>query len=203
MSLSSARCCNKHYWECICRLSIRKGQNTISHFEINFLILLEILHIFNIWIILNNYSTPCSGVLLEKLIVPHLVKKLQFSKELSSSSILSQINPVPRYLLKIYSNIIHPSGLGLPRGLFTSCFPTKALFGPLLSLSLPYVPHDPPITFPLILSSELHLVRSTYFEDPHYVMSCNPLLPFSLRPQIQSVARNVIPLTVHMTYFYY
>ena len=45
-------------------------------------------------------------------------------------SILGQPNPVhipTSHLLKIHPNIIHPSRLGLPSGLFPSGFPTKTL----------------------------------------------------------------------------
>jgi len=108
-----------------------KSQNTASHFVINFIILLEIFHLFRIWTIWNNYPTTCSGVLLEKLIFSHLAKKLRCSKELLTPHILSQISAVPHYL-KIRTNIIRPSPLGSLSCLFPSNFPTKALFGSLL-----------------------------------------------------------------------
>jgi len=49
---------------------------------------------------------------------------------------LSQIDPAhnPKFhFLKIHFNIILPLRLGLPSGLFPSCFPTKALYTPLIS----------------------------------------------------------------------
>ena len=51
-------------------------------------------------------------------------------------SILGQPNPVhipTSHLLEIHPNIIHPSTLGLPSGLFPSGFPTKTLYTPLSS----------------------------------------------------------------------
>ena len=50
--------------------------------------------------------------------------------------ILGQPNPVhipTSHLLEIQPNIIHPSTLGLPSGLFPSGFPTKTLYAPLSS----------------------------------------------------------------------
>jgi hypothetical protein len=47
---------------------------------------------------------------------------------------------LPIHLLKIYFNIIFPSNLGLPSGLFPSGFRTKTPYAPLLS---PYVLHWP------------------------------------------------------------
>ena len=45
--------------------------------------------------------------------------------------ILNQFDPVhthTSHFLKIHRTIIHPSILGLPSGLFPSCFPTKTLY---------------------------------------------------------------------------
>ena len=50
--------------------------------------------------------------------------------------LLSQLHPVhtpTSHFLKIHFNIIPHLSLGLPRGLFPSGFPTKALYTPLLS----------------------------------------------------------------------
>ena len=43
---------------------------------------------------------------------------------------LNQMNPIPRvdnYFFKIHSNIVLPSALGLPRGLFSVGLPIKML----------------------------------------------------------------------------
>jgi hypothetical protein len=82
---------------------------------------------------------------------------LQYSQE-QPVSVLSQIDPVyatsPPPLpisRKIRFNSILPYSLGLQSGLFSSGFPTKTLYAPLLS---PYVLHVLPISFFLIWSPE-------------------------------------------------
>ena len=57
-------------------------------------------------------------------------------KHLPPLCILGQPNPVhipTSHLPEIHPNIIHPSSLGLPTGLFLSGFPTKNLYTPLSS----------------------------------------------------------------------
>ena len=58
--------------------------------------------------------------------------------------ILSQLDPVHTptfHLLQLHLNIIFPSSLSLPSGLFPSSFLTKTLYTPHIS---PYVLHAPP-----------------------------------------------------------
>ena len=74
--------------------------------------------------------------------------------------ILSQLHPVPTTPSPSWRSILILSShlrLGLPSGLFPSCFPTKTLCTTLP----PYMPHAPPISFFLILSPALYWVRST------------------------------------------
>jgi hypothetical protein len=60
--------------------------------------------------------------------------------------ILSQINPVhtiPFHLPNIYFNIMQPTALSLPNGLFLSGFPTSILYAFIFS---PFVLHALPIS---------------------------------------------------------
>ena len=94
----------------------------------------------------NNWLTPYSRVLPEKLTVPHLVKKFPAFYEhrkfitvfasarhlslISASSI--QFMPHPtcwRCIITLSSHL----RLGLPSGVFPSGLPTKTLYKPLLS----------------------------------------------------------------------
>ena len=91
--------------------------------------------------------TPWCRVLLEKPTGLQLVKKFpsfygtrRFITALHKRSppvpILGQPNPVhipTSNVLEIHRNVIHPSMLGLPSGIFPSGFPTKTLDTPLSS----------------------------------------------------------------------
>jgi len=80
---------------------------------------------------------------------------------------LSQLDPfhIPSfYFLKIHLNIILPSSLGLPIGLFPSGFPTKTLYTPPLSpIRATFPAHQVLLDFisPIILGEEYRLLSSS------------------------------------------
>ena len=109
--------------------------------------------------LLTHSLTPWRRVLLEKLTGSQLLKKLpsfygtrRFITAFTSARHLSlpwassiqSIHPHPTSCRSILILSFYLR-LGLPGGLFTSGFPTKPLYKPLLLP--PYLPHAPPISF--------------------------------------------------------
>ena len=127
--------------------------------------------------------TPCCRVLLEKLTDLQLVKKFlafhgtrRFITALTSvrhlslswASPIQFIYPHPtswRSTLILSTHLC----LGLPTGLFTSCFPNPSHH--------PYAPHARPIPFFSILSPAQYWVTSTNQLAPRYAISSIPPLP--------------------------
>ena len=99
---------------------------------------------------------------------------------------LCQNNPVqasPSHFLKIHFNIILPS---MPR--FSKLSPSLGSPHQKSCMHLsspPYVPESPHISFFMIWSSELYLVRSTERKAPRYVVSSIPLFTRFYRTQIK------------------
>ena len=89
----------------------------------------------------------------------------------------------PTHILKIQLNIIHPSKSGGSSWSLSLGFPTKSLYAPRLS---PYVLHAPPISYFSILSSQVHLARSTDHSAPLYVVSPLPCYLVPLGPKYLS-----------------
>ena len=107
--------------------------------------------------------TPCSKVLLEKLIGSQVVKK--FPAIYGTRMFITCPYPEPRWSspcphipLPEEPSYYYPHlCMGLPSGLFPSGLPTKMLYTSLLS---PYVLHAPPTSFFSIWSPEQYWVRS-------------------------------------------
>ena len=111
-----------------------------------------------------NKLTPCSKIPLEKLTVSRLIRTFptfyatrKFIAELTRHrrlsiywAILIQFMP-PFNFLKTHFNIILPSRSSYSKQYLSLKFPTKPRTH---LLSLPYVPHDPPILLFLILKFE-------------------------------------------------
>jgi hypothetical protein len=111
---------------------------------------------------------------------------------------VSQINPVyalPPFYLKIHYNIILPSSLRLPGGLFPSGFTTKTLYVFLLS-STCHILLD--LTTRLIFVKQYGPWRSPLCSVLH-----SPLTPPLLDPNIflSTLLSNTLSLTVHIQHY--
>jgi len=97
---------------------------------------------------------------------------LSHSQELTNSSYPEpdQSNPWTLSVVILSSHL----RLGLSLGFFPSVLPTKTFYAPLQS---PYVLHAPPISFFLIWSPELCLVKNRDNKAPQYVVFSTPLSP--------------------------
>ena len=93
----------------------------------------------------SNLNSPQSRAFLEKLMVPHLVKKHSSCLEPNGSLSCSQEIVTPTLLVSLWYVVMLPFQLrlGLPSSLSPLCCPTKTQYAPLLS---PYVLHATPIS---------------------------------------------------------
>jgi len=137
--------------------------------------------------------TPCSRDLLQNLRVTQQVEKLPafyeirtFVTKFKEPASIPNPRSRSRHLVVIIFfpfNIIIPSTLGLPNGLFYHIFQHQ---NPVRIFSPPYMPHAPPIPYSLFCSPKQYLVKSTNHEASFQVI-------FSILPLVVPFRPTYIP----------